>query len=324
MVDRGGDERQAVVANLKSGVGLLVRTPILRSTLFVFAPGPLLVRPVERPAAAVRDRHPRRHRVPVRAPGGPDLGRLRLRQPADGEVHRAAARGHLDGDQLRRVMGIVGVLYGLASNIWSRSCWSRSRASPSRRPRSPGRSLLQRNTPREFRGRVFSRVLRVARRAVPDRHGGRRPRRRHRHPAADRARRRSILIGAAVLTQLMPGPRPAGGRVAAGDPAAPDRARRAPAAATVRPATMLDFDKLAIRLPALGPARGIAARALRRQGDGPRGRHGHDDRQAGRRRRRRVLHPRRLGRRRDARARTAPTARCRRWARATSSARSPR
>ena len=31
----------AVVANLKSGVGLLVRTPILRSTLIVFAPGPL-------------------------------------------------------------------------------------------------------------------------------------------------------------------------------------------------------------------------------------------------------------------------------------------
>ena len=60
----------------------------------------------------------------------------------------------------------------------------------------------------------------------------------------------SILIGAAVLTQLMPGL----GRPAAEWRRAIQLLRTAPAVAgpaTVRPATMLDFDKLAIRLPAL-------------------------------------------------------------------------
>ena len=53
--------------------------------------------------------------------------------------------------------------------------------------------------------------------------------------------------------------------------------RTAPAAAgpaTVRPATMLDFDKLAGPPAGPGPARGSPARALRRQGHGPRGRPG--------------------------------------------------
>jgi CRP-like cAMP-binding protein len=60
----------------------------------------------------------------------------------------------------------------------------------------------------------------------------------------------SILIVAAVLTQLAPGL----GRPAAEWRRAIQLLRTAPAvagAATVRPATMLDFDKLAMRLPAL-------------------------------------------------------------------------
>ena len=54
------------------------------------------------------------------------------------------------------VMGIVGVLYGLASNIWIAIVLV-TISGFSQPPSSISRSLvLQRNTPREFRGRVFS------------------------------------------------------------------------------------------------------------------------------------------------------------------------
>src|SRR4029453_2636612 len=148
------------------------------------------------------------------------------------------------------IMGIVGILYGLASNIWVAIILGTipGFAQP---PSSISRSLvLQRNTPREYRGRVFSAffvtrdVLFLAGMATA--------------ALAELIQIRllivtasSILIGAAVLTQLLPGL----GRPAAEWRRAIQLLRTAPTATgaptVVRPATILDFDKLAIKLPAL-------------------------------------------------------------------------
>jgi CRP-like cAMP-binding protein len=168
------------------------------------------------------------------------------------------------------VMGIVGVLYGLASNIWVAIALV-TISGFAQPPSSISRSLvLQRNTPREYRGRVFSAffvsrdVLFLTGMAVAG--------------LADVIEIRllivlasSILIGAAVLTQLMPGL----GRPAAEWRRAIQLLRTAPAVAgpaTVRPATMLDFDKLAIRLPALAlleesRREGFVAKATVREAD---------------------------------------------------------
>jgi CRP-like cAMP-binding protein len=117
-------------------------------------------------------------------------------------------------------------------------------------PSSISRSLIiQRNTPREFRGRVFSAffvsrdVLFLLGMATAG--------------LADIIDIRllivvasSILIVAAGLTQVMPGL----GRPAAEWRRAIQLLRTAPAipgAATVRAATIADFDRLAVRLPAL-------------------------------------------------------------------------
>ena len=103
-----------------------------------------------------RSRGPGRHGVRVRAPGGPDLGRLRRRFALHGAVLAAAAGARVD----RR----------LAGRRWACSASSTPTRRPSRSPScrvtDPGfaqppssvsRSvLLQRNTPREMRGRVFS------------------------------------------------------------------------------------------------------------------------------------------------------------------------
>jgi len=240
---------KAVVANLKSGVGLLVRTPILRSTLIVFAPvlfafglWNVLLLPFA-----------------VTTLGGTEF--------QYGLQEGLTSLGFVFGSLLMAkyierlpegtwmvisftVMGIVGVLYGLASNIWVAIALV-TISGFAQPPSSISRSLvLQRNTPREYRGRVFSAffvsrdVLFLTGMAVAG--------------LADIIEIRllivlasSILIGAAVLTQLMPGL----GRPAAEWRRSIQLLRTAPtatgAAAVVRPATILDFDKLAIRLPAL-------------------------------------------------------------------------
>jgi len=239
---------KAVVANLKSGVGLLVRTPILRSTLIVFAPvlfsfglWNVLLLPFA-----------------IDTLGGTEF--------QYGLQEGLTSLGFVFGSLLMAkyierlpegtwmvisftVMGIVGILYGLASNIWFAIVLV-TISGFSQPPSSISRSLvLQRNTPREYRGRVFSAffvsrdVLFLTGMAVAG--------------LADVIEIRllivaagSILIGAAVLTQLMPGL----GRPATEWRRAIQLLRTAPAVtgpATVRPATMLDFDKLAIRLPAL-------------------------------------------------------------------------
>jgi len=147
------------------------------------------------------------------------------------------------------VMGVVGIFYGLATNIWVAIVLV-TISGFAQPPSSIARSLvLQRNTPREYRGRVFSAffvsrdVLFLSGMAVAG--------------LADVIEIRllivfasSILIFAAVLTQFLPGL----GRPAAEWRRAIQLLRTAPATggvATVRPATMLDFDKLAMRLPAL-------------------------------------------------------------------------
>ena len=239
---------KAVVANLKSGVGLLFRTPILRSTLIVFAPvlfafglWNVLLLPFA-----------------IDTLGGTEF--------QYGLQEGLTSLGFVFGSLLMAkyierlpegtwmvisftVMGIVGVLYGLASNIWIAIVLV-TISGFSQPPSSISRSLvLQRNTPREYRGRVFSAffvsrdVLFLTGMAVAG--------------LADVIEIRVlivisavILLGAAVLTQLMPGL----GRPAAEWRRAIQLLRTAPAVAgpaTVRPATMLDFDKLAIRLPAL-------------------------------------------------------------------------
>ena len=239
---------KAVAANLKSGIGVLVRTPILRSTLLVFSPvlfafglWNVLLLPFA-----------------VHTLGGTEF--------QYGLQEGLTSLGFVFGSLLMAkyierlpegtwmvisftVMGIVGILYGLASNIYVAIVLV-TISGFAQPPSSISRSLiLQRNTPREYRGRVFSAffvsrdVLFLMGMAVAG--------------LADVIEIRllivfasSILIVAAVLTQLAPGL----GRPAAEWRRAIQLLRTAPAvagAATVRPATMLDFDKLAMRLPAL-------------------------------------------------------------------------
>ena len=239
---------KAVAANLKSGIGVLVRTPILRSTLLVFSPvlfafglWNVLLLPFA-----------------VHTLGGTEF--------QYGLQEGLTSLGFVFGSLLMAkyierlpegtwmvisftVMGTVGILYGLASNIWVAIALV-TISGFAQPPSSISRSLiLQRNTPREYRGRVFSAffvsrdVLFLMGMAVAG--------------LADVIEIRllivlasSILIVAAVLTQLAPGL----GRPAAEWRRAIQLLRTAPAvagAATVRPATMLDFDKLAMRLPAL-------------------------------------------------------------------------
>ena len=240
---------KAVAENLKSGLGLLFRTPILRSTLIVFAPvlfsfglWNVLLLPFA-----------------VETLGGTEF--------QYGLQEGLTSLGFVFGSLLMAkyidrlpegtwmvmsfaVMGVVGILYGLASNIFVAIVLV-SISGFAQPPSSISRSLiLQRNTPREFRGRVFSAffVSRDVLFLVGMATAG----------LADVINIRllivfasSILIGAAVLTQLMPGL----GRPAAEWRRAIQLLRTAPTAAgavaAVRPATMLDFDKLAMRLPSL-------------------------------------------------------------------------
>lgn len=147
-------------------------------------------------------------------------------------------------------MGVFGVFYGLATNIWfaiAMVVGSGFLNSPLGIAR---RLILQKNTPREMRGRVFSAfsvsrdVVFLAGMALAW--------------LADVVPIRGlviaaslILIGAGVLTQFMPG---------LGTPAAEWRraaqllrtARSAPLAAAGRPATASDFERLLLLIPELG------------------------------------------------------------------------
>lgn len=147
-------------------------------------------------------------------------------------------------------MGIFGVLYGLANNIWVAiamvvaSGFLNSPLGISRR------LIFQKNTPREMRGRVFSAfavsrdvvfLLGMALAGLADIWPIR----------ALVIASGLILVGAGVLTQLMPG---------LGQPAAEWRraaqllrnAKAAPGAAVGRPATAADFGVLAGLIPELG------------------------------------------------------------------------
>jgi CRP-like cAMP-binding protein/sugar phosphate permease len=248
MVVEGATSVKAVVENLQSGISLLVRTPILRSTLIVFAPvlfafglWNVLLLPFA-----------------IEELGGTEF--------QYGLQEGLTSLGFVFGSLLMAkyidrlpegtwmvisftIMGIVGVLYGLASNIWIAIVLV-TISGFAQPPSSIARALVfQRNTPREFRGRAFSAffvsrdVLFLLGMATAG--------------LADIIDIRllivlasSILIGSAVLTQLSPGL----GRPAAEWRRAIQLLRTAPtagAASTVRPAIMLDFDKLAMRLPAL-------------------------------------------------------------------------
>jgi CRP-like cAMP-binding protein/sugar phosphate permease len=243
---------RAVVQNLRAGVSMLFGTPILRSTLIVFAPvlfafglWNVLLLPF-----AVG--------VPPNGLGGDEF--------QYGLQEGLTSLGFVAGSLLMAkyidrlpegtwmvisftVMGIVGIFYGLASNIWAAIALV-TISGFAQPPSSIARALiLQRNTPREFRGRVFSAffvsrdVLFLLGMATAG--------------LADVIDIRlliivasSILIVAAVLAQIMPGL----GRPAAEWRRAIQLLRTAPAvpgAAIARAATLADFDRLAARLPAL-------------------------------------------------------------------------
>jgi CRP-like cAMP-binding protein/sugar phosphate permease len=243
---------RAVATNLRSGLGVLFGTPILRSTLIVFTPvlfafglWNVLLLPF-----AVG--------VPPNGLGGTEF--------QYGLQEGLTSLGFVFGSLLMAkyidrlpegtwmvisftIMGTVGILYGLASNIWVAIALV-TISGFAQPPSSISRALvLQRNTPREFRGRVFAAffvsrdVLFLLGMATAG--------------LADIINIRlliviasSILIFAAVLAQLVPGL----GRPAAEWRRAIQLLRTAPSAAgaaVVRPATILDFDKLAGHLPAL-------------------------------------------------------------------------
>ena len=168
----------------------LFGTPIIRSLFVVGAVHVRLVRAVERPAAAVLAQGPRaRTEFQYGLQEGLTSRRLRGRLVLHGPVlERLAAGAGLDRRRRWPRWACAGSSTASRRRSGSRSCSSCCPASATRRRRSRGRVLLQRNTPREMRGRVFSRVLRHARHHLPVRHGRRRPGRRHRHPAADRRR----------------------------------------------------------------------------------------------------------------------------------------
>ena len=262
----------------------------------------------------------RRDRVPVRAPGGPDLGRLRGRVVLHGPLLREAARAGLDHRGDDRDGDLRRAVRPSRPRSTSRSCWSCSPASSTRRRRSPRSVLLQRNTPREMRGRVFSAfyVMRDVIFLFGMAAAG----------LADYVDIRvliivasSLLFVSAAFTLVAPGL----GFSTWG--AAADRLRgaTAPVLATspVRAATLADFDRLAGRLGAFCAADARAAFGIRLEGDGrARSRAGRASSSTAMRPRRRTSSS--TDRRRRASRSTTASAACRPWPPATSSARSRR
>jgi len=238
----------AVASNLRAGISMLLGTPILRSTLIVFAPvlfafglwNVLLLPFAVGPLGGTEFEYGLQE-------GLTSLGFV------VGSLLMAKYIDRLpEGTWMVisfTIMGIVGILYGLSSNIWI-AIGLVTISGFAQPPSSIARSLvLQRNTPREFRGRVFSAffVSRDVLFLVGMATAG----------LADIINIRvliviasSILIGSAILAQLMPGL----GRPAAEWRRAIQLLRTAPAAAgaaIVRPASLADFERLLGRLPAL-------------------------------------------------------------------------
>jgi MFS transporter, DHA3 family, macrolide efflux protein len=238
----------AVVSNLRAGVSMLLGTPILRSTLIVFAPvlfafglwNVLLLPFAVGPLGGTEFEY------------GLQEGLTSLGFVA-GSLLMAKYIDRLpEGTWMVlsfAVMGIAGILYGLSSSIWV-AIGLVTISGFAQPPSSISRSLvIQRNTPREFRGRVFSAffVSRDVLFLIGMATAG----------LADVINIRlliviasSILIGSAILAQIMPGL----GRPAAEWRRAIQLLRTAPAAAgaaIVRPATLADFERLLDRLPAL-------------------------------------------------------------------------
>jgi DHA3 family macrolide efflux protein-like MFS transporter len=238
----------AVVSNLRAGISMLLGTPILRSTLIVFAPvlfafglwNVLLLPFAVGPLGGTEFEY------------GLQEGLTSLGFVA-GSLLMAKYIDRLpEGTWMVvsfAVMGVVGILYGLSSNIWV-AIGLVTISGFAQPPSSISRSLvIQRNTPREFRGRVFSAffVSRDVLFLIGMATAG----------LADVINIRvliviasAMLIGSAILAQLMPGL----GRPAAEWRRAIQLLRTAPAAAgaaIVRPATAADFERLLGHLPAL-------------------------------------------------------------------------
>jgi DHA3 family macrolide efflux protein-like MFS transporter len=148
------------------------------------------------------------------------------------------------------LMGVFGVLYGLSPNIWFGILMVMITGFVNAPSGIARRTLLQRNTPREMRGRVFSAffvsrdvvfLIGMAGAALAD----------YIDVRVLIIGASVVLIGAGVLHQLLPGI----GRPAAEWRRALQLLRAAPSAPIVgagRPATMLDLDRLIDVLPELG------------------------------------------------------------------------
>jgi CRP-like cAMP-binding protein/sugar phosphate permease len=239
---------KAVVDNLRAGIRTLINTPILRSTLLVFSPvlfafglWNVLLLPFA-----------------VKTLGGSEFqyglqeGLTSLAFVAGSLIMAKYIDRLAPGTWIvisLAAMGVAGIFYATAQDINIAILYVMI-SGFMQPPSSISRSLiLQRNTPREFRGRVFSAffvsrdVLFLLGMAAAG--------------LADVIEIRlliilssSIIIGAAGLAQLMPGL----GRPAAEWRRAIQLLRTAPSATTaalVRPAVMADFDLLAGHLLAL-------------------------------------------------------------------------
>ena len=239
---------KAVVDNLRAGIRTLIDTPILRSTLVVFAPvlfafglWNVLLLPFA-----------------VKTLGGSEFqyglqeGLTSLAFVAGSLIMAKYIDRLAPGTWIvisLAAMGVAGIFYGTAQDINFAILYVMI-SGFMQPPSSISRSLiLQRNTPREFRGRVFSAFF--VSRDVLFLMG---------MVAAGLADvidirflvivASGVLIGAAGLAQLMPGL----GRPAAEWRRSIQLLRTAPSATTaalVRPALMADFDLLASHLTAL-------------------------------------------------------------------------
>ena len=284
-------------------------------------PGLPVVRPVECAAPADGDPRAGRHRVRVRPPGRRDLDRFRRRQPPDGASTATAcprAPGWWPGPCS---WACSASCTGLAPDIEIAILLVMVTGFLNSPMSIARRGLLQKNIPRAMRGRVFSAfsvsrdvvfLIGMAGAALAD----------------DLPRPGLIvvasllLVGAGVARAAGAGHRANGGRMAAGAAAAGDRAGGGPGRRRPR----RDDDRLRPpprRLPELGAlamsrragfisgvtvARAAPGEAIVKVGDPGDAAFFVHGRQGGRR---------------HSRTRAA-TAHCRPWARATSSARSPR
>jgi CRP-like cAMP-binding protein len=239
---------RAVIDNLRAGIRTLVGTPILRSTLIVFTPvlfafglWNVLLLPFA-----------------IKELGGSEFqyglqeGLTSLAFVAGSLIMAKYIERLAPGTWIvisLATMGVAGIFYASAQNIWLAIVYVMF-SGFTQPPSSISRQLiLQRNTPREFRGRVFSAffVSRDVLFLLGMVAAG----------LADLIEIRILvlaasllLIGAAGLAQLMPGL----GRPAAEWRRAIQLLRTAPSAATAalgRPAVMADFDLLAGHLTAL-------------------------------------------------------------------------